>query len=513
MSLRATYKKLSDHLLKVSRMRSIAGLLEWDQQVMMPENAADARGEQMALMSGITHDMKTAKELGEYLNVLSSADEKELKTEFNDFERATIRLAKKDYDRETKIPKELAEEVAKLSTEGYFTWATARKENDFSKFQPVLERWIDIKKQMAKLIDPTKLPYDVCIDEFERDMTSARIAEIFSKVKAGLIPLIQAINNAKANANIDNSVLKGTFPIKKQEEISSKICVALGFSMKDGRLDTSLHPFSTGLHRTDVRITTRYREDDFFQGLMGTVHETGHALYEQGLNAEYYGLPVADALSMGIHESQSLLWERHVGLNRPFLERFWPIIQEAFAPENPHLLKFSSEDVYKAVNSIEAGLIRVEADEVTYPMHIILRYELEKGLLDGSIAVKDLPQLWNAKMQEYLGLTPPDDSKGVLQDVHWSGGAIGYFPSYLLGSIAACQFYNAALKQIPDLEKNLREGNFHLLKEWLNRNVHSVGSLLSSDDLMTRVTGEPLNPQHFIDYLRQKYAQIYNLQL
>jgi len=307
----------------------------------------------------------------------------------------------------------------------------------------------------------------------------------------------------------DLSFLQHKFDVKIQTLLNHQISKELGFDTEAGRLDVSVHPFSTGIHVTDVRMTTRYKESDFIDGVSGTIHETGHSLYEQGRNLEYADLPVSEALSMGIHESQSLFWERMIGLSLPFWKLYWPKVKEHFSQIPKDV---SAEKFYLAINKVEAGMIRIEADEVTYPMHIILRYELEKGLIEGTVEVDDLPKLWNAKMKEYLGIEPKTDSEGVLQDTHWSSGSIGYFPTYTLGAIYASQFYKQLEKEIPNVESLVEKGDFKPIKEWLRIKIHHKGSLIPSGDLLTKdVTGEPLNPSIFTDYLTQKYTKLYQL--
>jgi len=298
------------------------------------------------------------------------------------------------------------------------------------------------------------------------------------------------------------------FKIEDQEKLSKEISKEIGFSFENGRLDTSTHPFTISIDKRDVRITSRYRNDDLLQGITGTIHESGHALYEQGRNEKYYGTPVSNAHGMSLHESQSLLWERHVGLSKKFWERHTKTIQKAF----PHIpSNLTSNDMYLASNEVKPVFIRVESDEVTYPMHVILRYEIERGLFSGSINVEDLPKIWNEKMKEYLGIVPENNAVGVLQDIHWSFGAFGYFPSYLCGAMLSAQIFNQMSKKIEKIDEKIGNGEFKDLKEWLNKNIHEKGSLLSLDELMVEVTGEKLNPKYFIEYLENKYNEIYQL--
>jgi carboxypeptidase Taq len=343
---------------------------------------------------------------------------------------------------------------------------------------------VELKTEWGKCVFPDLSPYDANIDIFERGSTQERIDPIFATLKKELIGLIQTIQDSGTSP--DKQFLQGNFPTSKQEELGRKISNQMGFSFDHGRLDVSIHPFCGGAHPTDVRITTRYREDNFIESLYAVIHETGHGLYEQGRMQEGWDLPVSEPLTMGIHESQSLFWERMIAQSRSFCSHYLATFQSVF---NGQFDGVSGDQLYDAVNNCEPSLIRVEADEITYPLHIILRYELEKGLFDGSIQVNDLPGIWNDRMEEYLGIRPPSDSLGVLQDVHWSSGSFGYFPSYTLGAIYACQFFN----------------------DWLNKNIHRLGRLYSAEDLVKKVTGEPLNPHLYMSYLKEKYGAIYKI--
>eukprot|EP00195_Chlamydomonas_chlamydogama_P008941 CAMPEP_0202902440 /NCGR_PEP_ID=MMETSP1392-20130828/16855_1 /ASSEMBLY_ACC=CAM_ASM_000868 /TAXON_ID=225041 /ORGANISM="Chlamydomonas chlamydogama, Strain SAG 11-48b" /LENGTH=516 /DNA_ID=CAMNT_0049589201 /DNA_START=125 /DNA_END=1675 /DNA_ORIENTATION=+ len=498
------YDKVCEKLKELSALSGISSLLEWDMMVMMPPGAGESRGHQKSVLAGLVYDKRTDAELGKLLGELRSNSEG-----LDKVAQAVIRGASRDYKKNTAIPKDLAQRIAKLETEGYEAWVAARKESNFSKFAPFLQQWVDVNKEKAKHIDPSRPAYDVLLDDYERGMTAERLDEIFSQVREGLVPLLTAV---KAKIDIvDGSWIIGSYDTATQAEMCKQVALDIGFSLDNGRLDVSVHPFTGGTHPTDVRMTTRFKPDDVLEGLTGAIHETGHALYEQGRNLEYDGLPVNSAAGMGIHESQSLLWERMVGLGLPF-SRYLKHKLAHFFPE-----KFggavSAEQIYEASNTVkEPSLIRVESDELTYPLHIVLRYELERGLLDGSVKVEDLPRLWNEKMEKYLGAVPPTDAQGVLQDVHWSAGLFGYFPTYSLGAMYAAQIYKTAKEQIPDLEEQISRGDFKALKSWLNEKIHKVGSLYNSgDELMQVVTGSKLDPQIFLNYLKEKYTALYKL--
>eukprot|EP00775_Hariotina_reticulata_P006119 gene6119-6358_t len=474
------YDDLCAKLRELDALSGINGLLGWDELVMMPEGSVGSRGAQKSALAGVLYDKRTDTILGQLLTQLKTAPAGAL----DQVQAAVVRDALRSYTREVSIPKELAQRIAKLETDAYVAWVGARKDADFSKFAPFLQQWVDVNQQKAAAIDPSKPVYDVLLDDYEKGMTSARLDEIFAEVRQRLVPLITELRSSGSPP--DDAWLKGKYSVDVQAELCKSVALALGFDTGNGRLDVSVHPFTGGSHPTDVRMTTRFKEEDLTEGLTGAIHETGHALYEQGRNLDkaWEGLPVNSALSMGIHESQSLFWERMVGLGLPFAQWLLPRIRQYF-PDFPDR---SAEDLYEAENVIKSpSLIRVEADEVTYPMHIILRYEIERGLLEGSI-------------------------KGCLQDVHWSAGLFGYFPTYSLGAMYACQIYDYAKQQLPGLEEQIATGQFKPLKEWLNENIHRQGSLHpSGDDLMQSVTGHTLQPQVFLSYLRAKYSKLYKL--
>ncbi len=493
------YAQLTERLEEISRLGGVMGTLHWDQEVVMPPGSAEARARQMAALAGVLHEKTTDPKLGEWLKTLHAQGP----NGFDPHQWCNIREAKRDFDLETRVPKKLVQELAELSSRGHAIWAQARKDNRFSDFAPTLKRFVALKTEWAQHAHPDLSTYDANIDIYERGTTQADITPIFDAVKARLIPLIQKIADKPPP---DTTFLEGEFPIEKQEALAKSMSRALGFSFDHGRIDSSVHPFCGGGHQTDVRITTRYRTDNFIESLYAVIHETGHGLYEQGRMDN--DLPVSESLTMGIHESQSLFWERMIAQSRAFCAGSLEALRAAF-PEN--FEGVSVDALYKAVNVCRPSLIRVEADEVTYPLHIILRYELEKSLFEGAVDVDALPEIWNDKMEQYLGIRPPDDALGVLQDVHWSGGSFGYFPSYTLGAMYACQFYLAMKKEMPDTEAQVENRNFSPVKDWLNANIHSQGRLYSASELTERVTGETLNPAHFIDYLENKYTALYQL--
>jgi len=499
-NVKNAYSDLVDKLEEISRLGGVMSTLHWDQEVIMPSGAAESRAKQISALAGVIHERSTDPKLGECLSQLSAEDP----SIFNAFEACNIREAQREYDKETKVPKKMVQEMAELGSRGHSIWAKAREDNKFSDFASTLKRFIELKKEWAACVFPDLSVYDANIDNFERGTTTAEIAPIFESLKSELIPLIQSVKEAKYQP--DTSFLQGTFPVDKQEALGKQVSRDMGFAFDQGRMDVSVHPFCGGGHPTDVRITTRYRDSDFIESLYAVIHETGHGLYEQGRMAQGRDLPVSEALTMGIHESQSLFWERMIGQNRAFCAHYIETIRATF-PQN--LQAVSVDALYEAINTCNPSFIRVEADELTYPLHVILRFEIERGLFDGSVTIQDLPELWNNKMSDYLGVRPPTDALGVLQDVHWSGGAFGYFPSYTLGAMYACQFFNTMQNQLPDTVKNIEAGNFAPIKTWLNDKIHSQGSLYSPQELVQKITGEALNPKHFTDYLKTKYRAIY----
>ncbi|KAF8926168.1 hypothetical protein BGZ47_002863 [Haplosporangium gracile] len=521
---------------EIDHLNGIGGILQWDQEVMMPKKAAAVRSEQMSVLVGILHEILTSPVQGALLDELECRkNHEDLTAVLNPFELANIRLARKQYKEETQVPVEITKACAALNSKASAAWTEAREKSNFSKFAPFLEEQIKVVRQsigykigggtneearkinekaraslgLSETDECYKGYYQGLMNIYETGFKEDRLQALFADLKKHLIPLIAKIK-AK-NFQHDNSFLLRDYDIKKQTEYSHSLAKKIGFDTDAGRLDVSTHPFSGGAHPTDVRMTTRYTLNNIQEGITGTVHETGHSVYEQGRNKEYFGTPVSVSLSLGIHESQSLLWERMVGLGKPFWTYALPLLKEKF-PEDAHIQSVTVEQFYLGFNRVEPGFIRIEADEVTYSMHVILRYEIEKALIEGDIQVADVPAVWNAKMKEYLGLDVTEDRLGCLQDIHWSFGMFGYFPTYTLGSIYAVQIYNHAREVIPDLDEHLAKGEFHVLKEWLNKNVHEQGSLRESGDaLVFDLTGRYLDSSLYVKYLTEKYTAIYDL--
>ncbi|KAI9142701.1 thermostable carboxypeptidase 1 [Paraphysoderma sedebokerense] len=505
---RRAYDALCKQEQELNAFSQATSIAQWDQMVNLPPSpkAAASRGKCIATLSSYMHAQSTSKERGELIQTLRKADLSGLDA----FERANVRLAIKSFDREVKIPGELVKEFAEHRSASYQAWIEARAAKDYSKFAPFLKKSIDYSHKTAKFIDPQKSTYDVLLDQFESEITRDRIEEVFSAIKKELIPMVKKIVSMNKKF-ADAAVTEQKFDIELQAKFSKFLAKEIGFDFDRGRLDVSVHPFTSGLSPSDVRITTRYTDSNLPEGIIGTIHETGHAMYEQGLPEEHSTLWAGKALSLGVHESQSLFWERLIGKTLPFWTYMWPSFLKHFPQVDPST---PPSVMYQAVSKCKPGLIRVEADELTYPLHVILRYELEIELLDGRITVDELPAKWNQKMQEYLGLTPENDVVGVMQDVHWPHAMLGYFPTYLLGQVMSAQWYNAMQKDSLDIPSLVEAGEFSKIKDWLSTNVHSKGSLYrSADELLENVTGEKLNPNYLIKYLKEKYSSLYGVEL
>ncbi len=494
---------LKARLNQMTRLGQAAALLGWDQQTYMPGGAAEARSEQMAALSQLIHEMFVGPETADLL-AKSEAD-----AQGGDADSDEIRLlqnTRREFDRATKLPTSLVVEMAKHETLAQEIWVQARKDSDYAAFRPALEKMFDLTRQKAECYGYKAHIYDALIDAFETGAKQAEIAAMFADMKPGLVALTHAISQSKRPVN--DALLHGDFPTDKQRALTLKTVAALGYDLKRGRQDEAAHPFCSNFSRDDVRITTRFNSNFLSQALYASLHEAGHAMYEQGSPAQYEGGPLAGGVSLGVHESQSRLWENLVGRSRPFCRYIFPTLQETF----PDALKSAdAEQFYRAVNKVEPSFIRVEADEVTYNLHILMRFELECDLLTGALGFDDLPDAWSAKMQEYLGITPPDAAQGCLQDIHWSAALIGYFPTYSIGNLLSAQLFQAARKTLPELDAQIERGEFAPLLNWLRENVHHYGSKFLPREVILKATGEPLNSRCYVDYMTQKYHDIYAL--
>jgi carboxypeptidase Taq len=494
----ATYARLCEKQREIKLLGGVNALLGWDQETYMPPKAAEVRSEQLALLAGLIHDRVASPEIGGLLAELE-------KTKLEPEPAANVRETRRFYDRETKLPKELVSELARTCSLAQEAWVKARKANDFPAFAPFLTKLLELKREAARKIDPSRDAYDVLLDEHEPGMTTAQLTQLFSGLAAELAPLVKKIVASPKKPRVE--ITRRKFPREKQEELGRLVARDMGFDFEAGRLDVSPHPFCSGFAPSDVRITTRYKEDEMTESLFGIMHEAGHGLYEQGFRPEHFGTPLAEACSTGVHESQSRLWENMVGRSRAFWRCYWPTLKTLFPGQ---LADVSESDWVFAINEVVPSLIRTEADEVTYNLHVIVRFEIERDLLSGRLPVADLPHAWNAKMQALLGVTPPTNSDGCLQDVHWSFGAFAYFPTYTLGNLYAAQLHAKASKEL-DLEKKLEKGELAPLKQWLRENVHRKGMFVRPAKLIEEVTGKPPRMDDFVAYLKKKYGELYGV--
>lgn len=503
MNKKRIITQLKEKLLELCHISSTLAILDWDQRVYMPPKGSALRAESIANLAGILHEKFISREFADLLKkakVLMDAEK------LNDDEVCVVKEIWREFERQMKLPTKFVKELTQICSEAHNIWIRARERSNFRLFLPYLKKIVELKRKEAELVGFKKSPYDALLDTYEPYTTSEEISIILDDLKDFLIPFIRKI--AKSKVKINSNILKGNFSVEKQDQFNQNVAKKIGFDFEGGRMDVSAHPFASGFHPNDVRITTRFKKDDLLHSLFGVIHETGHALYEQGLLAENFGTPLGESISLGIHESQSRMWENIVGRSKFFWKYFYPKLKKEFPKP---FSKLKLEDFYRAINFVQPSLIRTEADEVTYNLHVILRFEIEKELIEGSIEVEDLPKIWNDKMKEYLGVKVPDDAQGVLQDVHWSGGGIGYFPTYTLGNLYSAQFYQAAKKEIINLEKEISAGQFSHLREWLRKKIHMHGKIYTADDLVKEVTGEGLNSKYFIDYLKEKYGEIYKI--
>jgi carboxypeptidase Taq len=499
------YSELVRRSKELGVLNSCAAVLGWDQQTYMPSRGAGLRGEQMALLASLAHQKLTDPRIGELLSAVESSD---LVADAETDAGANVREWRRAYNRATKIPSELVEELARVTTAAQQAWQEAKARNDFPHFRPHLEKVVDLKRQEADAVGFNDHPYNALIDEFEPGTTVAELKALFADLTATLVPLIRAI--AESTKRPNRTILERDYPVERQRLFAESAAVAFGFDFAAGRLDTTAHPFCSGFGPGDCRITTRYNPRFFSESFFGVLHETGHALYEQNLRAEHFGTPLGAACSYGIHESQSRLWENQVGRGRPFWDHFFPRLRQAFPAS---LADVSLDDFYFAINDVRPSLIRVEADEATYNLHIALRFELELALLSGDLTVAELPDAWNLRFRDLFGLAVPDNTRGCLQDIHWSFGGIGYFPTYTLGNLYAAQFMSAAKRDLgaDALADDFRRGEFGRLKEWLIRQIHRHGQRYRASELCRRATGSSLSPQHFLSYLSEKFGRLYGV--
>lgn len=483
--------QLKSRLADRHSLEAVGLLLSWDQQVMMPPAGARHRADHAALLQRLSHEALVDPEVGRLLDEVG-----ELDPETDD--GALVRLARRDRERLVRVPSELASEMARASAEAQSVWRDAKATSDFELFLPALERQLELRRRYVAYIDPEGEPYDVLLDDYEPEMRSAEVARIFAEIKPELVRLIADLRHRE----VDDSFLTGSFPVDRQVELSSDVVELFGHRPDSWRIDPTVHPFAAGAGLDDIRITTYYFVDDL-RSLFATMHEYGHGLYEHQLPRHLAHLPVGSHASLGVHESQSRLWENLVGRSLPFWRFYYPRLQSYF-PEQ--LGDVDLERFYAGVNRVQPGLIRIEADEVTYGMHVILRFELELDILNARVELRDLPRIWNERMEEYLGIEVPDDARGVLQDVHWALGHIGYFSTYLLGTVMSVQIWEKAVEALPDLEQRIERGEFDALRGWLEQNLHALGRRFPPQETLRRATGSTIDAKPYLAYLKRKYG-------
>jgi len=489
------YDDLLDHVRRLTYLRDADQVLGWDQQVMMPEGGTPARSKQSSALSSVTHDLLTDDEVGALVDDLEGAD-------LDPGQAAVVREIRREHDRAVSVPNDLVEEISETASNALPVWEEARANDDFESFAPTLEKTVELKREYAAAIDPDRDPYEVLFEEYEPYLGLDTAERVLGRLREELVELIDAIDDSETELAAPFS---GEYDPDDQEGLARAALDDLGYDWDRGRLDAAPHPFSTGT-QFDARVTTRYDPADPLDALGSTIHEFGHATYTLGLPDEHYGTPLGSSRDLSVHESQSRLWENHVGRSRPFWEWFIPRVEEYLAVD------VSPRRLYEAANRVDPdNLIRVEADELTYHLHIVLRFEIERDLVAGDLAVEEIPAVWNEKMEEYLGVRPETDSKGCLQDIHWTHGALGYFPTYSLGSVLAAQLYARADEAIDDLDGKIRDGEFDPLHEWLTETVHGHGCRYTTDELIREATGEPLTADYFLEYAREKFGTLYGL--
>lgn len=499
------YARLRERLTDAQDLQSVASLLYWDQSTYMPLAGAPARARQSSTIQRMAHRCWTDPEIGRLLDEL---EPHAAQLDYLSADASLVRYARRRHDRETRLPSDFIFDAQRHFSETFEAWKVARPQNDYASVLPYLERTLELSRQYADFFPEADDPIDPLIDALDYGMTAAKVSRIFDELRTELVPLAKQILAAE---EIDDGVLYGDFPVEDQKRFGEGLATAYGFDFNRGRQDLSAHPFMIGFSIDDVRITTRYRRDKLSEGLFSTLHETGHALYELGIDRSLEATPLAGGTSMTIHESSSRLWENQVGRSRAFWSHFYPYLQSTFPKE---LNRVSLEEFYQAINRVHASLIRTAADEVTYNLHVMMRFDFERDLLSGDLKLADLPEAWRAQSQALLGISPTNDKNGVLQDVHWFSGFIGgSFQGYTLGNILSAQLFESALKANPSIQDEIQNGQFESLRSWLTENVYRYGSRLTTAEVIKKATGSPLKIEPYITYLRQKYSELYKLEV
>ena len=498
-------QRLKERLAEIHNVNAARAVLNWDQSTYMPPGGAAARANQLATLGAIGHRAFVDPETARLLDG-AERDVRAAGLDADSDEARLVHVTRRDYDQATRVPADFVEEMARAHALAYEAWVAARAANNFADFAPWLRKNVELARRQAGYLGYKEHPYDALLDQYEPDATIAQVQPLFDHLRAALVPLLRDIT---AHADrVDDAVLHRPYDKETQLRFSEDVVRQFGYDFARGRLDLTVHPFATSFSRDDVRITTRVDPQFLQVCLMGTMHEAGHGLYEQGIGANLAGTPLAGAASLGIHESQSRLWENVVGRSESFWRHYVPLAQRAFPAA---LGDTDAGTLYRAFNKVSPSLIRIEADEVTYNLHLMLRFELERKLLEGSLAVDDLPEAWNAAMHDYLGITPPNDAEGVLQDMHWSGGLIGYFPTYTIGTVLSVQFYEAAVRDAPEIPDGIARADFAPLLGWLQEHIYRHGRKFTPDELVRRATGRSIDPEPYLRYLRDKFGRLYGL--
>lgn len=500
------YKKVHNISREGALIGGISGLLGWDQETMMPPGATEIRSEQQAYLATLGHKTMTGTPFRRALEKVIDLETGAITAvELTPRQEAALKRWRRDYLRATTLPKSFVSRFAKLTATAKDRWKEARRDNKYSHFRSHLKKVIDMCRKKADLIGYDKHPYDALLDEYEPEMTTAQVHALFDEIRAPITNLVQRVAGAK---QVDDSVLYGNFPVDQQMVFVDRLLKDCGYNAENGRIDLSAHPFSSACHPTDSRITTRVSTEHFYHNVLAAMHEAGHSLYEMGLPVEEYGSPLGQAISLGVHESQSRWWETRIAQSRSFWEYYLPVLQASL---NGSLADTNVDGFYRAINKVSPTMIRVEADEVTYPLHVMLRFELEIALIEGTLSVNDLPDAWNEKMQNYLGITPSCPAEGCLQDIHWSMGAFGYFPTYSIGNMFCAQMFQTFESDHSDWKERIAQGQLTFVLDWLRDKVHRHGRQYAGTELVERVSGRAFTAAPYLEYLQTKYGEIYSL--
>ncbi len=495
-----SYEAFVTHRQRITDVQKATAVLGWDQETNLPKDAGQIRARQTATLAGIAYELSTD---GKYIDLVRSLSEDKTLTHR---QQRNVAQCMRTVERNLKMSKEMVERQSRLSSKAFDSWVIARRQDDFSVYAADLQELVSLKREQADRLGYEEHPYDALMDEFEPGAKTSQLKVLFENVRAQLVDFVKEIADVQ---QVEDAWLYKHYPQNKQWDFTIEILKKIGYNFDRGRQDISAHPFTVDFGPTDVRVTTRVNLDDVQEALWGTLHEGGHALYEQGLRVDDYGLPTGMAISLGIHESQSRLYENNLGRSLPFWKANYHELQKVF-PEN--LGSVSLQDFYKSCNLVRPSLIRTNADELTYHFHILIRFVIEQALISGELEVNDIPEAWNSRYKEYLGIDVPTNAEGCLQDVHWAHGAFGYFPTYSLGSFYAAQFFRKAKMDLPNMVDEIEKGNNQPLLSWLRENIHDHGQLYGAEELCKKVTGEGLNFDYFMNYARDKYSTIYDLQ-